>query len=63
VKSVCQSWLGAALMTMDGNAPDLGQLFHFQLWHEVAVTCALISLYVFAWMSPKYLKDLKKKAG
>jgi len=50
-------------MTMDGNAPDLGQLFHFQLWHEVAVTCALISLYVFAWMSPKYLKDLKKKAG
>jgi membrane glycosyltransferase len=48
---------GWAAQRRDGDAPDLGQLFRFHFWHEVlgvllAVTCALISLYVFAWMSP-----------
>jgi membrane glycosyltransferase len=48
---------GWSAQRRDGDAPELGQLLRFHLWHEVlgvvlAVTCALISLYVFAWMSP-----------
>jgi membrane glycosyltransferase len=48
---------GWSAQRRDGNEPLLGPLVRFHLWHEIvgvvlAITCVLISLYVFAWMSP-----------
>jgi len=48
---------GWSAQRRDGNKPNLAPLLRFHFWHEVvgvvlAVTCALISVYVLAWMSP-----------
>lgn len=48
---------GWSAQRRDGNRPELGPLVRFHLGHEIvgvvlAITCALISFYIFAWMSP-----------
>jgi membrane glycosyltransferase len=48
---------GWSVQRRDGEAPDLVQLLRFHLRHELigaalAVVCALVSIYVFAWMGP-----------
>lgn len=48
---------GWSAQSRDGNAPPLSLLLRFHLWHEVvgvalAILCAFISIYVFAWMGP-----------
>ena len=54
---------GWSVQRRHGEAPPFDEVVRFHKWHvligvALAVTCSLVSLYVFAWMAPIVLGQL-----
>jgi membrane glycosyltransferase len=54
---------GWSVQRRHGESPPFDEVVHFHKWHvlsgvALAVTCSLVSLYVFAWMAPIILGQL-----